>query len=130
MAVAVPTDFNTDDPVQLRVDLEKLARAVQAVSRAAEDRAAVWPPKGGINRADADVELGKTARFATASAALLPISAASDRGRSLAVRVIGAVTVTLTPRGGQTVDGASTASLAGPGCWIAMWDGDEWTVVP
>jgi len=128
--VAVGTDFHTDDPAQLKADLEKLARAVRTLSRELETKVPSWEPNSTILRADADVSFGTGTRFAAAVAARLPVPSQQDRGKSLLVRVIGAVTVTLTARGGKTVDGSSTASLAGPGAWIAWWDGDEWTLVP
>lgn len=64
--VAVPTDFHTDDPRQLRVDLEKLARAVKAL-----DVAVQGTPSPSTNPAQ-DTLMTRDGRVEWASRALVP----------------------------------------------------------
>lgn len=127
--VAVPTDFHTDDPGQLRVDLEKLARAVKALDQRLDEREPRWTPTD-VRRVASDVEFGQAARFSAAVAARLPIATTAERGRTLSVEAMAAVTVVLTARGGQTIEGSATQNLAGPGLWIVMWDGERFSVCP
>lgn len=126
MAVAV--DFHTEDPGQLKRDLEKLARSVRSLEEQMSSREPRWTPTPPRFESTS-VAFGEGARFmGVVATAMLPLASASQKGRSLAIIAPTGAAITLAAQGDQLINDAATYVLNGPGFWVVWFDGENFGV--